>query len=177
MNQIQAKKISHWIKIYKLYRSAFPRNERKPFTVIRSMQKKGKTDVWYFEKNGEFAGLAITINGNDLILLDYFAISEKKRGMGMGSEILSQLQKYYTGKGFFCEIECVRDDTDNLEEKKRRKKFYLSNGMTEMHVNVKLFGVDMELLGCGCQLDFEEYLSFYRENYGEFAAKNILPGR
>ena len=55
----------------------------------------------------------------------------------------------------------------------RRKQFYLSNGMTEMNVFVKLFGVDMELLGYDCSLTFEEYHDFYRDNYNEWAAEHV----
>ena len=67
-----AKKVSsplQWFRIYRLYRRAFPRNERKPFHIIVSMWRKGKTDVWYFESNRRFAGFASTINAADLILL------------------------------------------------------------------------------------------------------------
>ena len=42
-----------WIKIYRLYQSAFPESEKKPFSMIRSMCKKGRSDVWYCEENGE----------------------------------------------------------------------------------------------------------------------------
>ena len=34
-----------WLHIRLLYRRAFPRYERKPFKIIRRMQKKGRTDV------------------------------------------------------------------------------------------------------------------------------------
>ena len=42
-----------------------------------------------------------------------------------------------------------------------------------MKVMVILFGVEMELLGINCCLTYDEYYSFYIENYGDFAAKNI----
>ena len=42
-----------------------------------------------------------------------------------------------------------------------------------MKVMVILFGVEMELLGLNCSLTYDEYYSFYKDNYGDFAAKNI----
>lgn len=174
MKEIQANKILHWIKIRKLYRKAFPRNERKPLGIIKSMQKKGKTDVWYFQQDGKFVGMAITINSDELILIDYFAVAEEARGMGIGSSILRRIQEIYSEKGIFLEVEQVYETAANLEERKRRKQFYLANGMSELNVTAKVFGVDMELLGTGCQLDYEGYRSFYRENYGEFAANRIM---
>ena len=49
--------------------------------------------------------------------------------------------------------------------------------MTEMHTFVELFGVDMELLGFDCNLTFEEYHEFYRDNYSEWAAEHVKKGR
>lgn len=175
MKMIQAKQLLHWYHLYKLYRKAFPAYERKPFSLIRSMQKKGKSDVWYFEKDGKFAGLVFTINSHDVILIDYLAIASKRRGEGIGSEIIAQLGDYYRNKGIFVEIESVFDKCDNLHERLRRKQFYLNNGMVPMKVMVVLFGVEMELLGNNCQLTYDEYYSFYKDNYGDFAIKNIKP--
>ena len=123
--------------------------------------------------NGSFVGMGATINGDRLILLDYFSISKKFRGRGIGTEMLKALRNLYPENGFFLEIEKTYPDAPNAAERMRRKKFYLSTGMKELGTDAKLFGVDMELLGFDCSLDFDGYLNFYRINYGEFAAKNI----
>lgn len=162
-----------WFKIYNLYQSAFPAGEKKPFSMIQTMQKKGKSDVWYCEEDGKFAGLVITINGSDKILLDYLAVAKKRRGQGIGSKMLQKMREQYRGKGVFLEIEIVDESAENYEERKRRKQFYLTNGMTPMNVFVELFGVDMELLGFECYLTFEEYHDFYRDNYSEWAAEHV----
>ena len=173
MNVDKVKTLIQWIRIYRLYQAAFPASEKKPFSMIVSMHKKGKSDVWYCEKDGKFAGLVITINGADKILIDYLAVWEKRRGQGIGSAILQEMRQRYVGKGVFLEIEIVDENAENYEERKRRKQFYLANGMTEMNVFVELFGVDMELLGYDCSLTFEEYREFYRTNYNEWAANHI----
>ena len=173
MKMIQAYRPTHWLRLYKLYRQAFPAFERKPFSIIRSMQKKGKSDVWYFEKDGRFAGLVFTINSDNVILIDYLAIVTSRRGEGIGSEIITQLQDYYPDKGIFVEIESVFDKCENIDERMRRKQFYLNNDMIPMKVMVVLFGVEMELLGLNCCLTYDEYYSFYKDNYEDFAAKNI----
>lgn len=166
-----------WLRIYRLYHSAFPRSERKPFSMIRAMQKKGKSDVWYCENDGKFVGLVVTINGSDKVLLDYLAVNKKCRGQGVGSELLRQMRQQYAGKGIFLEIETVRSTAENYEERKRRKRFYLSNGMTELGVFVELFGVEMELLGSDCKLTFDEYHAFYRDNYNAWAAEHVKKGK
>lgn len=177
MKLVKAKGLIQWIKIYRLYQLAFPKSEKKPFSMILSMQKKGKTDVWYCEKSGMFAGLVITINGPDVILLDYLAVAPGRRGQGIGSEILQTVRQIYKEKGVFLEIEIVDEAAENYIERKNRKKFYLSNGMNEMKVYVELFGVDMELLGYDCSLTFEEYRDFYRYHYNEWAASHIKKSR
>lgn len=175
MKMTKATGIMQWLRIYKLYRSAFPRSERKPFSMIYKMSRKGKTDVWYCTDEGKFIGIAITINGPDSILLDYFAITEQNRNGGYGSKILRSVIEEYAPKPIFGEIENVIDPGEDLELRKRRKQFYLRNGLKEMGVMVMLFGVKMELLGTGKPMTFEEYRSFYRDNYSPWAAEHIHP--
>ncbi len=163
-----------WRDIKKLYNEAFPANEKKPFWMIRMKHRKGAADVWVAENGGEFAGMAITMNGADLVLLDYFAVSTDKRSCGIGGEALKSLQREYEGRRFFLEIESIEEGAQTQAERERRKKFYLTNGMQELGVDVTLFGVDMELLGYNCGINFEEYRGLYFDTYGNWAAKNVV---
>ena len=162
-----------WLSIRLLYRQAFPRCERKPFKIIRRMQREGHSDVWLAESDGRFAGMAATINGGETILLDYFAVTKKLRSQGVGSAFLQALLNQYTGRGLFVEIEAA-DRDDPIGEKRRRKAFYLRNGLNDMHVTAILFGVRMELLGRGCQMDFDGYRAFYHDHYNAWAAEHVL---
>ena len=162
-----------WAEIYRLYQEAFPASEKKPFSMILKMHRKGASDVWRFTRNGKFAGLIITINGENHILLDYLAVDKAKRGTGIGTQILQLMQQQYSGKGVFLEIESVYEDCDNKAERLRRKHFYEKCGMKSMEVFVWLFGVKMELMGFDCRVTYEEYHRFYRDNYNEWAAKHI----
>lgn len=174
MNLRCASSRKDWKKLKKLYMNAFPACERKPLAVIKYKQYKKAADVWMIEEEGEFVGLAITMNGKDLILIDYFAIDDEKRGKGYGSKALKLLQEKYAAYRLFLEIERTDVEADNLEERKRRKAFYLQNGMSEMNVNAILFGVEMELLGYQCNVSFKEYHDLYVYNYGKLAEKNVL---
>ena len=165
--------LKQWAEVYVLYQKAFPKSEKKPFSMILSMYRKGKTHVWRFERNGSFAGIIITINGGDTILLDYLAVAETRRGTGIGSEILKLMREEYAGKNVFLEIESVYEDCDNKAERLRRKHFYEKCGMESMDVFVWLFGVKMDLMSFGCKLTYEEYHAFYRDNYNQWAADHI----
>ena len=167
--------VLQWVQVYRLYQKAFPASEKKPFTVIRKMQKKGVTDIWRFARAGKFAGLIITINGSEHILLDYLAVDETQRGTGIGTEILQLMRAHYAGKGVFLEIESVYEDCENKDQRIRRKHFYEKCGMESMGVFAWLFGVKMELMGFDCCLSYEQYHAFYRDNYGCWAADHIKP--
>ena len=73
MNTISLEKpknLIHWLQVYRLYLAAFPKAERKPFFVIKDGYRNGKMDVWCIRQKGVFTGLVITINSEDLILID-----------------------------------------------------------------------------------------------------------
>lgn len=171
----RTKGIRGWRRLHRLYIKAFPAYERKPFLMIWSASKRGKADVWTLEADGEFVGMAVTMNADDKVLLDYFAIDESKRSQGYGSLALRKLQEYYKGKRFFLEIETVYTDAKNLDERIRRKNFYLANGMSEMRLMANVFGTKLEVLGFNCCLTFEEYRNVYLSTYGKHTAENIRP--
>ena len=163
-----------WLRLYGLYREAFPASERKPFSIIGKMYRQGKTDLWCITREGRFAGMAATINGESLILLDYFAVAKNLRGQGIGSETMKLLLEKYRPRGLLVEIESTRGENSN-HQRQKRKQFYRDAGMEELGTEANVFGVEMELLGAGCRLDFEGYRAFYRDNYGVWAAEHIRP--
>ena len=164
-----------YLRIKKLYKKAFPRCERKPFSIIKRMKSMGKTDIWYFSDEGGFVGFAATINGEREVLIDYLAIDGGVRGRGHGTAALSAMLSHYSPRGVFLEIEIPYEDAENYEERSKRRRFYLNAGLAPMNTYAKLFGVDMELLGVNCHLDYDEYKEFYLENYGRIAYDNITP--
>lgn len=161
--------------IYWLYLQAFPARERKPFSRITGMVKQGRADLWTIRRDGRFAGFAATVNGKDLVLLDYFAVRRSLRGRGVGTEALKQFLEKYPGRGVFLEIESTFENADNRTERLKRRRFYENCGMEAMGTEADLFGVRMELLGRGCRLRFEEYRDFYVNHYSAWAAEHVKP--
>ena len=173
MQLVKTQNWAQWKTVYKLYQEAFPDYEKKPFWLIWLKNKQGRADVWYVVEEGRFIGLGITMSAPGRVLLDYFAIDANVRGQGYGSKALKALQEQYADRHFFLEIESVYDECDNVEQRLRRKQFYLRNGMTEMKMMVNLFGTDMEVLGHGCKLDFDSYSAVYEYTYGKRVRKNV----
>ena len=169
----RAKNPMDWWQVYKLYRQAFPRSEQKPFSLIIKMAKTGKTDAWCIMEGRRFKGFATTINGSDAVLLDYLAISKEARGRGFGSKALAEMLLKYTGRGFFVEIESAFEPGEDLELRRRRRRFYQSAGLEAFGVMADVFGVKMELLGTGCRLNYAQYHDFYSTNYSPWAAEHL----
>ncbi len=169
------KKTADWLRIRILYRFSFPRSERKPFRIIRRMHEQGKTDILCISHEGRFCGFASTINGSDGTLLDYLAVRRKLRGRGAGSAMMKHMLAEYGKTGLIVEIENAFEKCANRDERIRRRNFYIRNGMQPLDVFASVFGVNMEILGCGVDITFDRYREFYRSNYSDYAANHILP--
>lgn len=155
-------------KIENLYLTAFPKNERKPFDLILEKCNNGLMEIISIESdNRDFLGFAIMILHDDMILLDYFAIAPESRGKNVGSTALKLLFERYNNKRFILEIENTEIECDNFEERKRRKSFYIRNGMSVMPFKVNLIGVEMEVLTYDCEVTYEEYYSIYKNTFSD----------
>ncbi|WP_294908230.1 GNAT family N-acetyltransferase [uncultured Ruminococcus sp.] len=151
-----------------LYLTAFPKNERKPFDLILEKCNNGSIEIISIQNdNSNFLGFAIMILHDDMVLLDYFAIAPESRGQNLGSTALKMLFERYNNKRFILEIENTEIESDNLEERKRRKAFYLKNGMSVMPYKVNLIGVEMEILTHNCEVTYEEYYSIYENTFSD----------
>lgn len=161
-------------RIKRLYRSAFPRIERKPFRMILRQCEKGEAELFSIESNdGTFVGLAVTVKHNDIVMLDYFAIHPKARGKGVGSRALQMLKSRYADRRFILEIESVDEPCRNLEARKKRREFYLRNGMKPAGYTARVFFTVLEVLTAGKPVSFEEYRELYRSHLGDKTAKKI----
>ena len=162
------------VRIKKLYRAAFPRIERKPVRLILRQCEKGEAELFAIASNeGVFLGLAVTVKHSDIVMLDYFAIHPKVRGKGVGTRALQMLKSKYADRRFILEIESVDEPCKNLEVRKKRREFYLRNGMKPTGYTAQVFFTVLEVLTAGEQVSFEEYRELYRSHLGDKAVKKI----
>lgn len=152
--------------ILDLYQSAFHEQIRKPFSVIERKTAMGSMEILLIQDEGKRCGFAITASQGELVLLDYFAVSDKWRCQGIGSEALLLMKELYSDKQFYLEIEKPDERADDQEERLRRKDFYLKNGMLDTGICIELFGEKMELLASKPGLTFEQCEKLYRELLG-----------
>ena len=159
--------------IKELYLKAFPKEERKPFSLIVEKQAEGGADMFSIEENGQFAGLAIPAYNDDIVLLVFFAISDTMRGKGCGSKALKLIMDKYRGKRFILEIEDTNAPAPNSDQRIRRKNFYIKNGLINTGLMADVMGVEMEVLGNTNSITFDEYWNVYNKAFGSEISKQI----
>ena len=149
-----------------LYEQAFPACERKP---PEFMLTDRDYDLWVISTpEVRVAGMVITVRHRELVLLDYLAVLPELRGQGIGHEVLPLVRRQYTDAHLFLEIEEPDESADNAGQRRRRKAFYLSAGLVECGVRVRMYGTDMELLAypedAPC-VTFEGYTALVAEKF------------
>lgn len=160
--------------IHALYLTAFPENERKSFTMMKDLMKKGLLDIVIFETDDQpFIGFAILAIHKKTMLVDYLAINPDYRGKGYGSTALEWLIKEYPLHKICLEIESTNVESDNHKERISRKKFYLKNKLTMLPFEAEVFEVRFELLSNNTAITPEEFVAIYHNVYGPNSSKNV----
>ena len=161
-------------RIKRIYKEAFPKNERKPFSIIKKLNRSGKGSLEVILLDGKMCGFFFTVFEGELALVDYFAISKDYRNRGIGKLAIEALSEKYFQKKMFLEIE----DPSVSDEAARRLCFYKRCGFLQTGIKVNLFGVHMELLTLGeFEVDFPTYFDFYVSMVGELLASKCVKER
>lgn len=152
-------------QLYDLYDKSFPEQEKKPLHVMERLAADGKMEMLAMVDEDEFVGLAINLIDTEQgrALLDYYAVSPEKRSGGYGGKGLEMLLERFKGQKYIFEIEIQDEKADNAEDRKRRKAFYLRNGLKETGLFVNAYDTDFEILTPDGELTFWEYVDFLRE--------------
>ena len=170
MKLVDARK--HRKEVKKLYVTAFPREERAPFSLLMSRANNGRDSFYAVEDNGQFVGLVYTIRKDKLVYIFFLAVVEEKRGMGYGSRILRCIHKLNPG----CVISLMIEDTadtsaDNYEQRINRLGFYKNNGFMQLDVRVNEAGVAYELLGTEDSVTQADFLALMKDYTGPLLYK------
>lgn len=143
--------------IKNLYGSAFPKEERAPFWLVRKRAKQNRAAILVAENNGEFIGFLYTVEYKNSVYLFYFAVESGKRGGGNGSEILKLLKEYYKGKTIFLAREPLDDSAENNEQRVRRRNFYIKNGYIDLPYKILEKSVIYDLMSTDENFNPEDY--------------------
>lgn len=162
-------------QVFDLYEEAFPREEKKPRALLEDLALKGRMELLAITDEDVFVGLAMNMFSGQTALLDYFAVAPDKRDCGYGGRAVQKLQRRFQDKKYIFEIEIQDGEAENAEARRRRKAFYLRNGLKETGVFVNVYHTDFELLTPDGQLTFEEYTAILRDVLGEEGIRILKP--
>ena len=156
----------------------FPSDEIKPFSRIKESYEKGEyVGYGLYEDRPDAECLAYAwlcrISSENWILLDYYAVTEKLRGQGMGSWFLKRIfEKYSRGMSVIIEVEDpdrIREDQaisleEEREKRLRRMSFYLKNGVKQTELRASVFQIPYSIMVYFPQDSEQSVVSFDRES-------------
>lgn len=135
LRTITTKKITRHLPEYKevkrLYLSAFPEAERFPLSALRFLALRKDVDFLSYYEDDNFCGFTFSFAYKEILFVLYFAVNDKIRSKGYGSEILAKLGQEAMGKTIVLNVEKPDDYAENAEQRQRRLKFYMKNGYSD----------------------------------------------
>lgn len=131
----------------------FPPSELKSLSAILSLREREEYDVIEARENGRFIAYALVYRPKEgrVLLLDYLAVEPEIRGRGYGHQLLEDLKAYYAQTADCLMIECERPKASpDVEEARRRIRFYQHADAVLTNVRVWLFDVEYSILVLPC---------------------------
>jgi GNAT superfamily N-acetyltransferase len=117
-----------WNKAHIVYKQAF-NHGAKPEKIIRNMFDKGICYLHVAIELHEVMAMAITgiVNNGHTLLIDYLAVKEDKRGMGVGHKMLKYIEEWCKSHGWLNSI-IIEAESEPTPENKERIHFWEKNG-------------------------------------------------
>lgn len=134
----------------------FPPLELKPLKTILTLLEEGTYRTMGYYEDGQLIGYSYLCHHRDekIVLLDYLAVVEGKRGCGYGKQILQNLQEIYANyDAILLEVENpdYAENDQELQQRTRRIQFYEYCGTLYEGQTGKVFDVDYRVLQLPCK--------------------------
>lgn len=150
-----------------LYGSAFPKEEQLPWDDLLRLTDAMPLDFTVYYDVDTFVGFTIVLSKDNYNWLWYFAVNERLRGKGYGQKILAHIIEQYQGKRLILDMESIRQECDNLEQRVRRRDFYLRNGFRDTETEKTFEGVTYTILmkgeGTFTSMDYDNIIAELRK--------------
>lgn len=150
-----------------LYESAFPKEEQLPWDDLLRMTDAMPLDFTVYYDVDAFVGFTIVLSRNNYNWLWYFAVNERLRGKGYGQKILTHIIEQYQGKRLILDMESIRQECDNLEQRLQRRDFYLRNGFRDTETEKTFEGITYTILmkgeGTFTSVDYDNIIAELRK--------------
>jgi len=144
-----------------LYHTAFPKEERLPWWLLRLNARRSGIDLTAFMDGDTFCGFTASATVENMHFLLFFAIPEDLRGRGYGSAILSQLRQTY--ETVTLNVELLDETAPNYPQRLRRFAFYRKNGFFDTGYHVWEVGGKFRVLSTDAALDVAQYKKIFKK--------------
>lgn len=147
-----------------LFEEAFPVSER-PLSmdaIIANLDQMpcDLLGVYPDETPDQFVGFFFGIRAEGAVYGVYYATDPKLRSTGIGSKAFKAILEYYGDTPFWFSYESTFEESDNAEQRERRRKFYLKNGFYETGWFAKMNGTEFILATSKEDFDKEAFEKF-----------------
>ena len=146
-------------KVRHLYLTAFPKEERIPWPLVRLNTLRKGIELTAFLDGDTFCGFTYSVACGDLYMPLFFAIDQSLRSKGYGSAVLSLLKE--TCGTVVLNIEPLVEDAPNLPERQHRFGFYRHNGFHDTGYHVWEVGGMFRILSTNPELDIPAYQKLF----------------
>ncbi len=148
-------------KVKEIYKSSFPKEDRMPFVLMLIMAYLKSTHFISFYDGDTLCGFVYMATIKKLTFVMFFAVNENIRSKGYGSRILDKIQSLYPDNKIIITIERCDEDAEDIEQRLRRRKFYMNNGYIETGYIVKLGNQKQEIIIKNGKFDKREFTLFF----------------
>ena len=142
-----------------LYHSAFPKEERLPWWVMRLNAHRKDIDLTAWMEGDRFCGFTASVTVEGLHFLLFFAVDTPIQGQGYGSAVLSALREEYGNIAL--NVELLEENAPNYPQRLRRFAFYQKNGFSDTGHDVWEVGGRFRILATK-PLDIQQYKKIFR---------------
>lgn len=137
-------------KLNNIFMEAFPKEERDNenfYELYDDINEFSKFYSFYDESNIDPVGFVVGIDIGDVFYILYLAINKNIRSCGYGSKIINLIKDVSKEKTVVACIENTKDEkAQNIDQRIKRKEFYLRNGLMLSEEIVSWNGIDFEVV-------------------------------
>ena len=147
--------------VKKIYYDSFPKEERMPFPMMVFMTKITHTDFLAFYDKDTLCGFVYSATIDNITFITFLAVDKNMRSKGYGSEILKEMQSLYPNNKIVISIERCDVEATNINDRIRRKNFYLKNGYIDTGYLIELSKTEQEVIIKNGIFDKDELFNFF----------------
>lgn len=155
----------------KLNEEAFPKFERIDLVEMLTLAEKESIDVLGIYDISKPIGFAVIIKNKLCGYLWYLAIDKEQRGKNYGSFAIKSILEKYSDLQIVLDFEKIDENAENIEQRIKRKNFYIKNGFYETGKYITLSGENFEVV-CNkkqfVEREFIKILKIIHSYYPEF---------